>query len=83
MRFTIFNPIGLRVAPVIEQHTPATNAMVAPMVDRALMLILVWSVNVRASGTVVELALLEEGDVSEPVPLCAALGVEDIDVVVG
>lgn len=46
------------------------------------MLIRLHAIDVSSCGAVVELARLDEGNVSEAVPLCTALRVQRVDVVV-
>lgn len=72
---TVFYPILLCVRPVIKQHPPSANTMVRPVVDRAAVLIRLHTIDVGSRGAVIELPRLDEGNVSEAVPLCAALRV--------
>lgn len=72
---TIFNPILLCVRPVIKQHPSSANTMVRPVVDRATVLIRLRAIDVGPRGAVIELPRLDEGNVSEAIPLCAALRV--------
>jgi hypothetical protein len=80
---TVFNPILLSVRPVIKQHPSSTNSMIRPVMDRAAVIIRLRAIDMSSRGSIIELARLNMGHVSEAIPLRAALRVQRVGVIVG
>lgn len=57
--------------------------MLTPVVNAALMPILIRAVDIGSYGSVIKLCSGDMCDMAEAVPLCPRLGVQSVDVVVG
>ena len=81
--WVILDAVGLCVAPVVDEDTASTDAVVSPVVDGALVFVLAWTVDVVACCAVIELGGGNVRNVAETIPLGSGLSVQGIDIIIG